>query len=189
MQKKDRFAIYGGSFDPPHLGHIEIAKRVLELKGVDKLIIVPAFLNPFKSSSYVDAKKRLEWVKRTFNLKNVIISSYEIEQNRPVFTVETLKALGKKYNIKYIVIGADNLKSIDRWKDFDYLNSHYTWIVATRANQNLNLSPLNDYIILNIDVNVSSTDIRNGKKLEFVNKQILPEVILEYNIDKKERLQ
>ena len=189
MQKENRFAIYGGSFDPPHLGHIEIAKKVLELKGVDKLIIVPAFLNPFKSSSHVDAKKRLEWVKKSFKLNNVIISSYEIEQNRPVFTVETLKALGKKYNIKYIVIGADNLKSIDKWKDFDYLNNNYTWIVATRANQNLNLEPLKNYIILNIDMDVSSTEIRNGKKLKFVNKQILPEVILEYNINKKERVQ
>ena len=186
MLENVTYALFGGSFDPPHLGHMEIVKKVLELDGVDKVLIVPAYLNPFKSSSFVDAKKRLDWVKQTLgSVKNSIVSSYEIEQNRAVYTIETLQELGKKYSIKYIVIGADNLKNIVKWKDFEKLNSNYTWIIATRERQNLDTSKLKSYIVLNLSVDISSTEIRSGKKLDFLDEKIQEQVVLEYNLNKK----
>ncbi len=69
MIEKVKYAIFGGSFDPPHLGHKEIIKRVLELKDVDMLLVVPTYLNPFKSNFSADAKLRLEWVRKSFFLK------------------------------------------------------------------------------------------------------------------------
>ena len=183
MQKNATYALYGGSFDPPHLGHLEIVKRVLELKEVDKVLIVPTYLNPFKTKFTVKPEIRLNWVKEQFNLENVEISSFEIEQKRAVYTVETYKELSKRYNIKYIVIGADNLKSLKKWKDFDYLNQKITWIIATRANNKLNLEGLNRYILLNINIDVSSSEIREGKKLNFLYKKIKPQVLLEYNLN------
>ncbi len=182
MQRNATYALYGGSFDPPHLGHLEIAKKVLELKEVDKLLIVPTYLNPFKNSFSVEPNVRLEWVKELFNLENVTVSSFEIEQNRAVYTVETYKELSKEFNIKYIVIGADNLKSITKWRDFEYLNRKVSWIVATRANSKLNLSALKSYILLNINIDVSSSEIREGKKLQFLDKKIKSKVLLEYNL-------
>ena len=183
MQKNATYALYGGSFDPPHLGHLEIVKRVLELKEVDKVLIVPTYLNPFKTKFAVKPEIRLNWVKEQFNLENVEISSFEIEQKRAVYTVETFKELSKRYNIKYIVIGADNLKSLKKWRDFDYLNQKITWIIATRANNKLNLEGLNRYILLNINIDVSSSEIREGKKLNFLYKKIKPQVLLEYNLN------
>ena len=183
MQKNATYALYGGSFDPPHLGHLEIVKRVLELKEVDKVLIVPTYLNPFKTKFAVKPELRLNWVKEQFNLENVEISSFEIEQKRAVYTVETFKELSKRYNIKYIVIGADNLKSLKKWRDFDYLNKKITWIIATRANNKLNLEGLKRYILLNINIDVSSSEIREGKKLNFLYKKIKPQVLLEYNLN------
>ena len=183
MQKNATYALYGGSFDPPHLGHLEIVKQLLELKEVDRVLIVPTYLNPFKNSFNVEPSTRLKWVEEQFNLKNVEVSSFEIEQNRAVYTVETFKELSKKYNIKYIVIGADNLKSITKWRDFNYLNSKITWIVATRENFVLDLSPLKRYILLNINIDVSSSEIREGKKLQFLDKKIKSKVLLEYNLN------
>jgi len=183
MKRNATYALYGGSFDPPHLGHLEIAKEVLKIKEIDKLLIVPTYLNPFKSSFSVHPSKRLELVKKQFNLKDVEISNFEIEQNRAVYTVETFKALSKEFNIKYIVIGADNLKSITKWKDFSYLNSKITWVVATRANTKLELSALKSYILINLNINVSSSEIREGKKLDFLDKKIKSKVLLEYNLN------
>jgi len=177
------YALFGGSFDPPHLGHLEIVKKVLLLENVDKIIITPAYLNPFKSSSFVDAKKRLNWVKQTLgSVEKTIVSSFEIEQNRAVYTIETLQELGKKYSIKYIVIGADNLKKIEEWKNFKEINDEYTWIVATRDGQNLDTSALKSYIVLNLFADISSTEIRSGKKLDFLDEKIREQVVLEYNL-------
>ena len=183
MQRNATYALFGGSFDPPHLGHLEIIKKTLELKEVDRVLIMPTYLNPFKSSYNVEPKKRLEWVKEAFDLEGVEISSFEIEQNRAVYTIESYTQLSKELNIKYIIIGADNLKSITKWANFEQLNRQICWIVATREGQDLELNSLRKYILLNIAVDVSSTEIREGKKLHLLDKKIKSQVLLEYNIN------
>jgi len=174
------YALFGGSFDPPHLGHKEIIKSALEV--VDKVIVVPTFLNPFKSSFSADAPLRYSWCKEVFASSNVLVSDYEIKQQRAVYSVDTYKELSKKYNIVAITIGADNLASIDRWRDFEYLNSNLTWLVATRGDKDLDCSKLRDCKKLNLGVDVSSTELRAGKKLEYIDKKIKKQVLIEYNI-------
>jgi len=183
--QEPQYALFGGSFDPPHKGHFEIITKALEI--ANKIIVVPTFLNPFKNSFSASPNKRLEWVKKSFNLANVIISNYEIEQNRPVYTIETLEALSKKYPIKYIIIGADNLKSLEKWYNFEDLNSKITWIIATRNKEKLDTSKLKSFKIIDVDKDVSSSEIRAGKKLEFLDKKIRKEVIDEYKLTKKSR--
>ena len=88
---KMKKAIFGGSFDPPHSGHLDIIKQTLASLDVDKVIVVPAFLNPFKSKSYAPASLRLKWLQTmTKELENVEVSSYEIDQNRAVASIETV---------------------------------------------------------------------------------------------------
>jgi len=181
MKQKATYALFGGSFDPPHLGHSEIIKSVLELKLVTNILVVPTYLNPFKSSFTVEPKKRLEWVKRVFNFKGAEVISYEIEQGKATYSVQTYKELSKKYNITSIIIGADNLKDLTKWYEFEYLNQRVCWIVATRGVEEQNYKHLRDYKVLPISVDVSSTDIRDGKSIEFVDEKIRKEVIIEYN--------
>ncbi len=179
--KRLNFALFGGSFDPPHLGHKEIIKKALALDGVDCILIVPTFLNPFKNRFNLEPKKRYKLVKKSFsNLGCVKFSNYEIKQNRSVYTIETYKKLKRKFNIKFIIIGADNLKSIKKWKDFRVLNNNLTWIVATRGKRLPHKLPLKRYIILKVDVNVSSTQIREGNKLNFIDKKIKSQVVKYY---------
>ncbi len=182
MSKK-YYALFGGSFDPPHLGHKKIIEEALKI--TNKIIIVPTYLNPFKNSFKASPEKRLNWVKKSFDFENIIISSYEIEQKRRVYTIETFEYLSKKYPIKYIIIGADNLINIDKWKNFEKLNSKIIWIIAKRKNQNLDTSKLKNYKIIDINQDISSTQIRDGKKLEFIDKKIKDEVINEYKLNKK----
>jgi nicotinate-nucleotide adenylyltransferase len=180
MKQNVTYAIFGGSFDPPHLGHKEIIKKSLEI--ADYIIVVPTFLNPFKSSFSVEPKKRLKWVKKSFDFKNILVSSFEIEQKRAVYTIETFNELSKSYPIKYIIIGADNLKNIQKWKSFEALNSKITWIVATRSSEHLDTSKLNSFRIVNVSIDVSSSEIRSGKKLDYIDKNIKNEVINEYRV-------
>jgi nicotinate-nucleotide adenylyltransferase len=181
MKNFAAYALFGGSFDPPHIGHQKIVDAILELDWIDAVIVMPAFKNPFKEQYNVNPALRLEWCKRVFQGKNRVISSFEIEQNRAVYTIESYNHLNKEYNIQAIVIGADNLKTIHKWKDFEKLNSQIKWIVVSRPNEHLDTSTLKEFSVVPLEMNVSSTEIRNCQKLDFVDDAIKKQVLKEYN--------
>ncbi|MDP2893262.1 MAG: adenylyltransferase/cytidyltransferase family protein, partial [Sulfurimonas sp.] len=87
----DTIALFGGSFDPPHIGHEAIVKALIKFRDFDKIIIMPTFLNPFKFQFYAPAPIRVKWLKEIFNdYKNVEISEYEVLQEKKVSTIETV---------------------------------------------------------------------------------------------------
>jgi nicotinate-nucleotide adenylyltransferase len=161
---EESIALFGGSFDPPHFGHREVVKYALEILDIDKIIVVPAFLNPFKSKSHYSPQKRLQLSKRMFNhLHSVEVSDYEINQHQSVKIEQTLKYFQQIYSVKYFIIGADNLKNIDKWYNFEYIDTQITWVIATRDGYKLDTSKLRDFKIVQVDANISSTEIRNKK--------------------------
>jgi len=179
-------ALFGGSFDPPHLGHRRIIEHLVWRLDIPQVIVVPAWLNPFKESSHASPRKRLEWCRRVFDLPGVIVSDYEIRQRRTVYTIETWNALKKEFPLKYLVIGSDNLPSIDRWRDFETLNEEAVWVVVTREEDAPDLTKLREAILLPLTIPVSSTQIRRGEKLEYVDPRIRDEVIQTYQLNTKE---
>ena len=81
-------ALFGGSFDPPHLGHDAIVKMALSSLKIDKLIIMPTYINPFKNEFCASPVLRLKWIGKIWrDLDKVEISDFEIRQNRPVPTI------------------------------------------------------------------------------------------------------
>jgi len=172
-QSRQVVAIFGGSFDPPHLGHQAIAQKAVEMLAIDLLLVVPAFLNPFKSSSLATATQRLAWSHRLFDrLEHVQVASYEIEQGRSTPTVETLKHFAKSYRVEYLIIGADNLATLTQWKEFAWINAHITWVIVTRAGCNLETQKLRAWWVLELDIPLSSTAIREHGILDHVDSTI-----------------
>jgi len=150
-------ALYGGSFDPPHLAHEAIVKALSKLDFIDKVVVMPTFLNPFKETFTAPALLRLAWLKEIFSsYKNVAISSYEVDLKKKVPTIETVKHLLRSYDKVYLVIGADNLKSLPTWYKFDELKKLVTFIVVTRDMIEI---PKN-FIHLDINENISSSILR-----------------------------
>jgi len=87
-------ALFGGSFDPPHIGHESIVKALQGYKDIDKIIIMPTFLNPFKTSSHAPSELRLKWLEEIFKeYKNVEVSSYEVDENQKIATIQTVTYL------------------------------------------------------------------------------------------------
>ncbi|HGZ71130.1 MAG TPA: nicotinate (nicotinamide) nucleotide adenylyltransferase [Nitratifractor sp.] len=189
MKSFATYALFGGSFDPPHAGHQKIVDAVLKLDWIDAVIISPAFKNPFKEQYNASPSLRLEWCKTLFKGSDKIVNNFEIEQNRAVYTIEAFNHLSKLYNIQAIVIGADNLKSIQKWRDFEALNSKVKWIVISRPNEPLETSALREFSVVPIEINISSSEIRNGKKLDFVDSAIKKQVLKEYNLLKNSESQ
>jgi nicotinate-nucleotide adenylyltransferase len=176
VKNKPTIALFGGSFDPPHRGHQAIVKAVSSFEDIDNVVVMPAFLNPFKQSTLATAEQRLAWCNSIFNEEKVIVSDFEVSQGRAVYTVETLRALSSTYDIKYLVIGSDNLAQIQQWKSFEEINEHITWIVFSRGNDPINCQIFTRCKQLTLEIPVSSTHIRNGQHLEQIDPTIRTEV-------------
>ncbi|MBL3519237.1 nicotinate (nicotinamide) nucleotide adenylyltransferase [Aliarcobacter lanthieri] len=169
-----RIAIFGGSFDPVHIAHKTIVEVALKNLDIDKLIVVPTYLNPFKSSFYLEPKIRFELLKKVFaDFTNVEICDYEIKRDKVSYTYDTvnyIKSLYKPSKI-YFIIGEDNVRNLHKWYKIEELKRELEFVVVTRVGFNQNIE---DFKILDINIDISSTNLREQIDLNFV-----PEVIQE----------
>ena len=166
-------AMFGGSFDPPHLGHQSIVQEIIKSLDIDTLLIVPTYLNPFKVSSLASASLRLEWCHILFdNIPKVVVDDYEIKEGKSTFTSDSVKHFNIAYNLKYLIIGSDNLSSLSKWHQFEWLNENIIWVIITRVGHTLELDALRAYKVVTLDAQISSTDIRTSKDLHYVDNKI-----------------
>jgi len=168
-------AVYGGSFDPPHIGHEEIIKESLSKLDIDALFVVPTFLNPFKTTYFTPAKIRLQWVKKLLSAyPKAKVLDFEIKQNRAVPTIETIQHLLQNYKIDtiYLIIGADNVANLSKWTAYEALKKLVTFVIATRDAHAIpkNLQKLD------INVTINSTLLREDLRREYLPIMIADEI-------------
>lgn len=165
-------ALFGGSFDPPHIGHIEIIEKLKKLEFIDEVVVMPTYLNPFKERFGAPATIRLGWLQKLYaNDTGVIVSDFEVKKERKVSTYETFLELKKHYGEIYITVGADNLATLQSWHNYEKLAKEAKFIVATRENYEV---PKEQFFTIEIDRPVSSTQLRDK-----IDKKFLPEKISE----------
>lgn len=121
------FGIFGGSFDPPHLGHLHIIQSFIN-EYQAKVYIVPNFLSPFKQKKGVSSENILEMLKllkSEFSLHNAEIYDTEIKRGGISYTYQTLQEFHTKYPNEeiYLLIGEDNLESLHKWKEVETIFS------------------------------------------------------------------
>ena len=176
-ESKKRIAIFGGSFDPPHLGHVAIVKKALETLPVEKVVVVPAHISPFKKGHAAPARLRLAWLKKLFaGEPRVEVSDLEVRKGGPSYTIDTVERLGRDFDTIYLIIGADNLEGLTRWHHFDDLNGMVRWVVATRDDR-----PIPEgYIRLDVRMPVSSTRLRERIDPTWIPEAIRDEVVTYY---------
>jgi len=171
--QKPTIAIFGGSFDPPHKGHQLIVEKAIEKLEIDQLFVVPAYLNPFKSSSLADASTRLAWCHTLFDpIEHVKVDDYEIKEGKSTVTSQSVKHFNQRYHVKYLIIGSDNLSTLTKWHEFEWLNETVTWVIATRDDHHLDTGALNQWELLPIEAPMSSTQIREEKDLQYIDEKI-----------------
>jgi nicotinate-nucleotide adenylyltransferase len=171
--QKPTIALFGGSFDPPHIGHQLIVEKAIENLQIDQLFVVPAYLNPFKTSTLADAHTRLLWCQTLFDpIDRVSVDDYEIKEGKSTVTSQSVKHFNQAYDVKYLIIGSDNLSSLTKWHAFEWLNEAVTWVIATRENHHLDTDELRKWELLPIEAPMSSTQIREKKDLQFIDEKI-----------------
>jgi nicotinate-nucleotide adenylyltransferase len=170
-------ALFGGSFDPPHIGHEAIVNEALKLKEIDKVVMMPTFLNPFKSGFYAPSKLRLNWLKKIYkSYENVDINSYEVDLEKKVSSIDSVKYLLKRYKKIYLIIGADNLKTLSKWDRYDELKTLVTFVIAHRDDIEI---PKN-FLELKIKEDISSTNLRKSIDRDKLSKICSDEIIKFY---------
>ena len=121
-----RTLIYGGSFNPPHLGHVTAVVAALEQREVDRVLVIPSGTPPHKelAEGSPDSPRRLELCRLAFGgLPGAEICDIEIRQDDVDYTVDTLQELERQYpeDEFSLLVGTDMLLSIDTWRRHDYL--------------------------------------------------------------------
>lgn len=163
-----RIGIFGGSFNPIHLGHLILAEFVLEALKLDRIIFVPAYIAPLKSSrSLTDCRQRLNMLRlATGDNKKFSLSDIEIKRKGISYTVDTLTYFKRRFKdaTLFFITGSDSLSELDRWKDLDKILRLVKFVVIRRPGATLKTKRKSIKILSMPQIEISSSDIRRRKK-------------------------
>ena len=172
---RPRTALLGGSFDPPHLGHIHLMHEVATLTPIGRLVIIPANISNFKQdsrpASFHDRVAMLRLLVSDYRAMfpldglEVEISSWEGEQGGVSYTSDTIRHflpdIADDGRVNFI-IGDDILPRLDGWHDYDYLCSHVRFWCFSRSGK-ASPPPGCDVVMIPSEIlPASSTQIRDG---------------------------
>lgn len=159
--------IFGGSFDPIHIGHTRLATYIVRTRLVDEVLLMVSPLNPLKvDRPPVSFEDRYEMVRlATSELDEIYPSDFERSLPLPSFTFRTLHALAERYpdDRFRLIIGADNWKSFDRWRNPEEIIADFSPIIYPRPG--IEIDPKNlpagvDYLEDAPMTDISSTELR-----------------------------
>ena len=186
-----KIGIFGGSFNPPHKMHKEIAIELIKKHYVDKVIFVPTGSKYKYKNNLLSDKVRLDMLKLMCkDTNNLEVSDFELKDH-VVYTYETLNHFKNKYKDDeiYFICGTDNLSYIDKWKNSEDILSNNKLLVIKRNTDDINtlLDKYKDYedniIVTKIEENeISSTKIRemiyNNKGVEdYLDNKVLDYIV------------
>lgn len=115
-----RLAFFGGSFDPPHVGHLLAAQDAFDQLALDRLVVIPAATQPLKSAEVTPAAHRLEMARLTFgDDPRFEVSDVEVRRGGVSFTVDTLEHFAARHPHaeRFLLLGADVLATFGQWRE------------------------------------------------------------------------
>jgi nicotinate-nucleotide adenylyltransferase len=190
-----KIGIFGGTFDPIHMGHLITAQSVREIRELDKIIFIPAYISPHKTEAKASSTEhRINMIKRAIeDVPFFDCSDIEIKKGGISYTVDTLRELKKIYYEIEFIIGYDNIFSFNKWKDPDEILKLAKIIVLKRKSS---LPPTYEdkyyhqaIFVQTRGIEISATDIRervkNGQPVHFLVPQKVKEYIYEQNLYKE----
>ena len=195
------FAIYGGSFDPIHNGHLALAESAVNECGIDTLMFMPAYISPFKQGESVSAgKDRCAMIESVLYKNDAFtLSRYELDnEGRVSYTIETLKHFASVLEGKLsFVLGFDSIVQLDKWYQGESIIRNYPLITARRPDtddceglaiiENFKRQYDADITVLNMPpIDASSTNIRalaaRGESISNLVPSEVEEYIIEHNL-------
>lgn len=183
-----KIGIYGGTFNPPHVGHLIVAEQVRIELALDEIMFVPSFISPHKQEGESDvAEHRLAMTKLAISDNPCFkYSDFEITKKDTSFTVNTLDYLRLKYPLDsfYLIIGMDNYLTFHLWKDPERVLKLVTLVVMNRPNYPKQVNEVfgtNNTLFVDVpNIDISSSDIRRRVKENRSIHYLVPKSVEEY---------
>ncbi|MBQ5911693.1 MAG: nicotinate (nicotinamide) nucleotide adenylyltransferase [Bacteroidaceae bacterium] len=163
MLKKTITGVYGGSFNPIHLGHTGMASEIVGQGLVDEMWLIVSPQNPLKDNGLWDDALRLELAQiATASLESIIVSDVEFSMPKPNYMIKTLQTLSARHPDRefVLVIGMDNWECFQRWYMWEEILKQYRIIVLPRQSDDDNES-------------VQHAPTTDAKGVTFVNTQLI----------------
>lgn len=153
---------FGGSFDPIHFGHISLAVHLMEAHHLDEVLFCPAFCSPFKTTKppIASPEHRLAMLKLALELPQFQITTLELDQKTPSYTVDTIRKLALK-GLR-LLLSDEAASHLNKWKE---------------TNELVRLAPP---LIGPREAHISSTDIRARLKQKLYCGHLVPAKVLDY---------
>ena len=188
-----KLCLFGGTFDPPHVGPLIIAETIQESERFDRIVFVPASNPPHKERGISPIEDRLEMLRLTLvNNDNFDVSDIEIERGGISYTVETVKETKEKFSLTskdlYFLIGSDSLLDFHSWKEYESILNECRVIIALRPGfrpSRIDPEILSQIRFANIpQIEVSSSQIRRRVKSGLTIRYMVPDPVRDYISEK-----
>lgn len=181
----ERVGIFGGSFDPVHLGHLLLAEAALEELDLDRIIFIPAGVSPFKQNRPPGASpdQRLAMLRlATAGEPRFSVDERELLRSGPSYTIDTVRSLMGDYpGVRFLfLIGADNLKDLPEWHDADELMRLVDFAVFDRGDSDGFLLGESGLPVVRRRIDISSTEIRQRASGGLSIRFMVPEQVYDY---------
>jgi nicotinate-nucleotide adenylyltransferase len=188
MGAQQRIALYGGTFDPVHIGHLEVARRVSQLFEIEKVLFIPAQMAPHKIGRPVTEPihRHAMLALATQDDPQLLISTFELDAPDRCYTVDTVehfqRTLGQSTEL-FFIMGADSWAEITTWREWERLLTMINFIVVTRPGYEARTARTPNIFYTDAVMNdASATNIRRlareGRFQELTS--LLPGAVLEY---------
>lgn len=186
-----KIAVFGGTFNPFHIGHYKMLKCLCDLDFIDKVFLLPDKIPPHKVCDYMPLDehriKMCEIICDEFSKAELCLVDFQREGKS--YTVDTIKALKKKYpdDNFYFVIGGDMLNTLDKWYNYEELIRETSFIAFERESIEGFNEELQKYKNMGADIVPVFVDIPDVSSTEFRNnfdKSLLPQKIYDYITEK-----
>jgi len=180
-----RIGIFGGTFNPIHIGHLVAAQRAQEKLKLDKVVFVPSHFPPHKSNKNVVAAKDRYYMVRLAIKGNTrfIVSDFEIKRETKSFSVDTVNHLTTQFSQDtkfFFIIGEDGLATLPSWKCIEELAAKVTFVVVHRPKCNQFSSRIKVRKVSMPGLEISSSEVRKRIKENKTVQYLVPEGVLRY---------
>jgi nicotinate-nucleotide adenylyltransferase len=180
-----RLGLYGGAFNPVHLGHLLVAQAAMEELGLDRLFFIPTSQSPFKQDSPpASAEMRLRWLHLALAAKtHYTIDDQEIRRGGVSYTIETVRQYKKNFPQAtfFWLIGADNVAKLKEWREADELAGLVEFAVIPRLGQRAVEfpKPFQGTMLKGFPIEISSSEIRARVKSGLPIELLVPPPVTE----------
>lgn len=186
-----RIALYGGTFDPVHSGHVEIARKVLELFEIEKVLFIPAQVAPHKVGRRVTEPihRYAMLALATQNDPRLSLSTFELDAPDRRYTVDTVEHFQTKFGEStelFFIMGADSWSEITTWREWERLLKTINHIVVTRPGHEVDKTlPVADARVFFTDAVMNDVSATNIRRLAAAGRfdglaQLVPAPVAEY---------